>query len=213
MWSRDEINSKYGDVEPIIVAESLEALDALEQDTVVGYSNGYADTTAADFSDSADWRGRKTHILGGSPISQYQVVDQLTQPTLDQRPPADIVGLDTNCFLKVAYKGEYFSPESWQPADHLSIRDTVERSLQEAKRFWQEKGVWPDETPVDRYGPAVVEPDAPVFMDRGGDPIRSRDALESAVIGEYGDRTLAFQSEARKRFTEYRAGLLSRDHI
>jgi hypothetical protein len=204
----DEINSKYDDVEPVVVAKSLNTLNAIEQDTVVGYPNGYADITADDFSDPRDWRSRRVHVLGGSPVSQKHVIDQLTQPTLGDRPPADIVGLDTNCFLKIAYKGEYWTPDGWQPADHLSIRKTVARSLQEAKQFWQDHGVWPQTPPIDEYGPAVTEPDTPVFLDNGGNPIQSREELESAVIGEYGGRTLAFQTEAGKRFTEYRADLI-----
>lgn len=48
-------------------------------------------------------------------------------------------------------------------------------------------------------------------MDRGGDPIPTRDALEAAYVEEYEEYgTMAFDTETRKKFIEYREGLTQR---
>jgi len=152
----DAIEQKYSDVEPVIVPKCWEALDATDSDRVVGYANGYSDVKPDDFSDPVDWRGRRVWILGGNPHEQYAVIDVLTQPTLDDRPPADIVGVDGNGFYKAAFYGDFWTPSGYTAADHLSIRETVARSLDEIKRFWRDRGIWPDTEPIDRYGPAVI---------------------------------------------------------
>ena len=104
--------------------------------------------------------------------------------------------------------GEYWSHDGWKPADHLSIRETVRKSLEEMKEYWLERGVWPDTEPIDLYGPAVEDPDKGNYMDLGGDPIPDREALENAYLEEYPEKgRLAFQSEAVKRFIEYRENL------
>lgn len=96
----------------------------------------------------------------------------------------------------------------WQPADYLSIRETVRESLREIKAYWQEHDVWPATEPINVYGPAVNEPDVLIFMDKGGDPILDRNALESAYVKEYEEYgALAFESESQKPFIEYREGL------
>ena len=174
---------------------------------MVGYANGYSEIKPDDFSKPREWRGRRVHLLGGSPSTQYQVIQTLTQPTLDDAEPADIVGLDGNCAFKVAYKGEYWTPRGWQSADHLSIRETVERSLEEMKRFWQRVGVWPDQEPREVYGPAVEHPDEHIWLDHGGDPIPDKDGLERSYVEEYdGLGTVAFESGQYKRFVEVRDG-------
>jgi len=130
------------------------------------------------------------------------------QPNLRDDPPANIVGLDWNGNQKIAYKGEYWSRNGWQSADHLSIRETVRKGLEEIKAFWREKGVWPETEPRELYGSAVIHPDVDIFVDNGGDPISSREALESAYVEEYREYgALAFESEVEKEFIEYREGL------
>lgn len=177
---------------------------------VLGYAMGYSDVLAEDFSEPVDWRGRRVHLLGASPPKQYDVIQELTQPTLGGDPPADIVGLDWNGIHGVAYKGEYWSREGWQPADQLTIRETVRKGLEEIKQFWQERGVWPEIEPIELYGECVVEPDELIFMDRGGDPIPDREALERAYVDEYdGKGALAFENEGYKKFVEWRDGLIS----
>ena len=193
--------------EYVVVPKCRAAFDIIDNKTVLGYPMGYSDVQAADVADVSRWRGRKVHLLGGSPPKQYDVIEALTQPTLTDKPPADIVGLDWNGVQKVAYKGEYWSRDGWQRADHLSIRETVRTSLQEIKRFWQEKGVWPETEPIDLYGPAVQEPDEPLYVVNSAD-ITSREQLESAIVVDYKEYgTLAFQTETERQWFEYSEGL------
>ena len=202
----DELRSAYADTQFVAVPKCHEAFSIFDDDVVLGYPNGYSTIDPADYSTPRDWRGRSIHLLGGSPHHQRSVLQTLTQPTLTGDPPADIVGVDGNGVLKAAYKGEYWTADGYQRADHLSIRETVNRSLVEMKRFWQSHGVWPDSTPRDEYGPAVLEPDDPVYA-TGGD-IRTREELETAYVDSYdGDLTRAYEFETAKQFVEHRDGL------
>ena len=172
---------------------------------------------------SGPWNGCSL----SSRFSLY-VIQQLTQPTLTGDPPADIVGLDWNGPHKVAYNGESWSRNGWQRADQLSIRSTVRRSLREMRAYWTDRGVWPT-TPTlrDRYGPAVREPNNPVWAATGGD-IYEPDALlgpdewetrvdydddetsplEHAIVVSYDDgRTLAYRSQTERDHVEYYEGL------
>jgi hypothetical protein len=103
---------------------------------------------------------------------------------------------------------EYWTPDGWQDNGSMTPRDTARRSYQEINQYLQEKEVWPDIEPVEIYGEAVEEPDELFWMDDGGDPIGSREELESAYVDEYREKgTLAFRSESQKKFIEYREGL------
>jgi len=94
----------------------------------------------------------------------------------------------------------------------MSPRETARTSYQEIKEFLQGKGVWPETEPQDLYGPAVRRPDFDIFMDKGGDPIGSREELEAAYVVEYGEKgVLAFESEVEKKFIEWREGLTPAD--
>lgn len=203
----DMLVSEWPDHEIVVVPKHRAALEILDEDLVLGYAMGYSDIHATDFSDPVDWRGRRVHLLGASPHRQYDVIEELTQPTLSNDPPADIVGLDWNGVQKVAYIGEHWTPDGWQCADHLSIRETVRKSLQEIKRFWEDCGVWPDTEPIDRYGPAVRDPDEPLYAVNATD-ITSREQLEAAIVAEYEKYgTLAFQTETERAWFEYSEGL------
>ena len=197
----------YTDMTCIAVPKCRDAFEILGEDVVLGYPNGYSTLHPDEYSDLGDWRGRDIHVLGGSPHAQLEVIDLLTQPTLDGQLPANILGVDGNGVLKAAYFGEYWTPSGYARADQLSIRETVDRSLSEMKGFWQSHGVWPDTPPIEEYGPAVLEPDEPVYVENGGD-IRTENDLWNSYIGEYEDGTYAFSSEAGKKFVEYRDGLL-----
>ena len=137
-----ELKTEYPEVTLIVVPKRLDAIDIIAKaevpgtPLVLGYSMGYSDVLAEDFSESVDWRGHRVHLLVASPPRQWYVIQQLTQPTLDSDPPANIVGLDWNGAHKIAYLGEYWSRNKWQPADHLSIRGTVQQSLREIRAFW-----------------------------------------------------------------------------
>jgi len=146
-----ELQESLPETEFIIVPKCRAAIEAIPDDIVLGYSRGYAETLAHEFSDPVDWRGRRVHILGGSPPKQLDVVEQLTQPTLTGEPPADIVGLDWNGLHRGAQFGEFWTPDGWddsgRDADHVTVRKTVRYSLSRLKSFWQAHGVWPDSTP------------------------------------------------------------------
>lgn len=203
----DQLGEEYPHKELIVVPKCPGAFEQLDEDVTLGFSQGYSDVDPWTYSERSDWRGRNVHILGANPHKQYAVIQELTQPTITDDPPANIVGTDWNGPHKGALMGEYWTPDGWKPAHHLTIRDTVQRSLREIKVFWQDRGVWPETEPIDLYGPAVEEPDEHLYMDRGGDLIPDRAALEEAYVGEYEEKgTVAFAEERGKRFTEYREG-------
>lgn len=192
----------------IVAPKHQDAFEILSDDVVLGYPNGYSEFKPSDYSDLSDWRGRDVHLLGGSPPTQYETIQELTQPTLTGEEPANITGVDWNGPQKISYLGEYFSRDGWKRADHLSIRETVRKSLEEIKAFWQEKDLWPETSPRDLHGPATVEPDEMIFMDQGGDPISRQEELEAAYVEEYQEKgKLAFQNESQKKFIEYRESL------
>jgi hypothetical protein len=198
---------EFPGTEYVIVPKCPEAFEIIDKQFVLGYAMGYSDIQADDISEIDDWRGRRVHLLGASPPKQWATIQRLTQPTLGGDPPADIIGVDWNGPSRVAYLGEYWSAEGWQSADHLSIRETVRRSLHEMRRFWEERGVWPAEAPVERVGSSVREPDEPVFAGTGR-VIRDREALEDAIVVEYADgQTYAYRSETERAYVEYHAGL------
>jgi len=188
----------------IVVPKHQDAFEILSDDVVLGYPNGYSELKPSDYSSLSDWRGRDIHLLGGSPPTQYETIQELTQPVLTGEEPANIIGCDWNGPQKISYLGEYWSRDGWERADHLSIRETVRKSLEEIKAFWQQKDLWPETTPRDIHGPATQEPDELIYMDQGGDLIPDQAGLENAYVQEYKNRgTIAFQSESQKKFIEY----------
>jgi hypothetical protein len=145
-----EIQGSYPESDLVIVPKCRGAIHAIPNDLVVGYSRGYADRLAHEFSEPSDWRGRRVHILGGSPSKQLDVIKQLTRPTLTGNPPADIVGLDWNGLHRGAQFGEFWTASGWddsgRDAEHMTIRKTVRCSLAKVREFWQARGVWPEST-------------------------------------------------------------------
>ena len=231
-----DLKAEYPDATLIIVPKCREAIDIVAnaevsgESLVLGYAMGRSDTKAWHFSDIADWRGHRVHLLGASPPKQWRVIQDLTQPNLTGDPPADIIGLDWNGPQGIAYKGESWSREGWQDADFLTIRETVHRSLREMRAFWEERGVWPADgtTPVERLGLAVKEPDDPIWAANGGD-LSDPDSLgspdewaelvdyededgpypiEQAIVVTYEDgRTLAYRTQTERNYVEYHEGL------
>jgi hypothetical protein len=199
---------EFPTTEFVIVPKCPEAFEIIDEQFVLGYPMGYSDIQATDISTISDWRGRRVHLLGASPPKQFEAIQRLTQPTITGDPPANIIGIDWNGPQRIAYLGEYWSRNGWQAADQLSIRETVRKSLREMRKFWQERGVWPTETPIESSGPAVREPDDPVFT-ASGETIREREALEDAIVTDYDNgQTLAYQSETERAYVEYHAGLV-----
>ncbi len=160
-----ELQRSLPETEFIIVPKCRAAIETIPDDIVLGYSRGYANTLAHEFSDPIDWRGRRVHILGGSPPKQLEVVEQLTQPTLTGDPPADIVGLDWNGLHRGAQFGEFWTADGWddsgRDANHVTVRKTVRHSLTRVREFWSTHGIWPETTPHDEglaveYGDRVL---------------------------------------------------------
>jgi len=114
---------------------------------------GYADRLAHEFSDPADWRGRRVHILGGSPPKQLDAIRQLTDRHSPTSHPADIVGVDWNGLHRGAQFGEFWTADGWddsgRDADHVTVRKTVRHSLARVREFWRTHGIWPETTPQD----------------------------------------------------------------
>ncbi len=191
----------------IVAPKCDAAFDVLDPgSTTLGYPNGKSPVQGEDIG-PAKFRGWDVHILGGNPHDSVEAIEKLTQPTVDGREPANIVGYDTNLPLRMAY-WEYWTPDGWQDNGGMSPRETARRSYREIKSFLQDKSVWPDIEPVEIYGEAVEEPDEFLWMDDGGDPIGSREELESAYVDEYVEKgTLVFKNESQKKFIEYREGL------
>lgn len=191
----------------IVAPKSEEAFDVLDPaTTTLGYANGKSQVQAEDLG-PAKFRGWDTHILGGNPLDAYTAIEKLTQPTIDGRPPANVVGYDCNLPLRMAY-WEYWTPEGWKDNAGMTPRETARQSYQEIKQYLREKDVWPETEPRELDGPAVREPDDLIWMDDGGNPINSPEDLEKAYVSEYEDKgKLAFQSKTQKEFIEYREGL------
>jgi len=61
-----EIQASYPEAELIIVPKSRTVIDAIPEDLVLGYSRGYADRLAHEFSDPPDWRGRRIPSSAGA---------------------------------------------------------------------------------------------------------------------------------------------------
>lgn len=193
-----QIRAEYPTAEPIIVPK-CDCFDLIPGDIILGYAEGAknGDGKAAlhphDFSDDTDWRGRRVHILGGTPTRQYQAIDRLTAPNLQGHSPADIIGLDYNGYVHMTqHTGKYWTRDGWQNPqeergtrycrDHwanegyihsdpergpheYSVREKTIIGLHEAKRYFMAKGLWPAVTPREVYGPAVLEPDHPALVD------------------------------------------------
>ncbi|WP_408960534.1 DUF6610 family protein [Natrinema sp. 74] len=164
-----EIQASYPDAELVIVPKCRGVIDMIPDDLVLGYSRGYADRLAHEFSEPTDWRGRRVHILGGSPPKQHDVIQQLTRPTLTGDSPANIVGLDWNGLHRGAQFGEFWTTNGWddsgRDADHATVRKTVRHSLACLKAFWQSHGGWPDSTPHDDTHEVEYEDPSPTDLD------------------------------------------------
>lgn len=205
----EELQGRYPFKTLIAVPKSREAAEELDEDWTLGFPNGYSDVTADDLGYDV-FRGRDTHILGGAPDSQFEAVEKLTQPDLQGRPPANVEGVDYNGFMRPAFAepGEYWTPDGWeQDFRYNTPRDTIRKSLEHVKQYWQEKGLWPEQEPRDIHGPAVEKPDDMVYA-WSGDDIRSTEGLETSVVEEFDGWTLAFKNQENKDRFEYREGYI-----
>ena len=187
-----EIQGSYPEADLIIVPKCRAVIDSIPDDLVLGYSRGYADRLAHEFSEPTDWRGRRVHILGGSPPKQLDVIQQLTRPTLTGEPPADIVGLDWNGLHRGAQFGEFWTADGWnnsgRDADHVTVRKTVRHSLAHVREFWRAHGIWPETTPqqeglnVEYEGPTPADLEHAACTECGTNVWRTR---RGPYIAEY----------------------------
>jgi hypothetical protein len=187
-----EIKGSYPEPDLVIVPKCRGAIHAIPDDLVVGYSRGYADRLAHEFSEPSDWRGRRVHILGGSPPKQLDVIKQLTRPTLTGDPPADIVGLDWNGLHRGAQFGEFWTADGWddsgRDADHVTVRKTVRHSLARIREFWQSHGIWPETTPqnegihIEYEGPTPADLEKAACTECGANVWRTR---RGPYVAEY----------------------------
>ena len=172
-----ETQASYPEAVLIVVPKSRAVIDAIPENLVLGYSRGYADRLVHEFSDPADWRGQRVHILGGSPPKQLDAIRQLTRPTLTDEQPADIVGVDWNGLHRGAQFGEFWTADGWddsgRDAGHVTVRKTVRHSLARVREFWKSPGIWPESTPQDEG----------VHIEYGG---QTPADLEQAACTEYG---------------------------
>lgn len=99
----DELIEDYPYRRFIVIPKCEEALEALDPETTaLGYANGNSPVQAEELG-SAKFRGWDVHILGGNPHEAYDAIEKLTQPTVDRRPPANVVGYDCNLPLRMAH--------------------------------------------------------------------------------------------------------------
>ncbi|MFC4987090.1 DUF6610 family protein [Saliphagus infecundisoli] len=187
------LQEEYPDTEIIIAPKCREALDVIPDDVTLGYSCGAADLLAHEFSDPADWRGRRVHLLGGSPHKQLDAIEQLTQPTLTGDPPAQIVGVDWNGLHRGEQFGEFWTAGGWDDsgrnADHVTVRKLVRHSLGRIKAFWQAQGVWPETKPYGDSEPLEYGGPTPNDLKRSACTACSANvwtAERGPIVAEYG---------------------------
>jgi hypothetical protein len=218
-----ELRRAYPEATLVIVPKCKAAFDVIPDWILLGYPAGShagkADRTPEEYSELSDWRSRRLHLLGGAPQRRWQLIQELTQPTLTGLEPADIVGMDYNGFFANALRfGDVWYPEQphWRTHDDSSLRDRVRVSLEHAKAYWKQRDVWSSH----ENQSAVLEPDDPVFAATGThfDPTEAElfeckfgqnDGAEGhGVLVEYDDGTvLAYTSQMRRRFLEDRTGV------
>lgn len=221
-----EVQGVREEFEPIIVPKCKEALEIIPEDIILGYPVGYSDIHATDFSRPVDWADRRVHILGGSPPKQWKAIRDLVpgdDPTridlgsfgggANDTRRANIVGLDWNGLHRGALVGEYWHHKSphWQRADDLTVRGTIRRGLYHVRRFWKDRGVWPDLTPADA-SEALMEcagPDLQLCAGCGHDLFKPEEVHE---VVEYEDAEIrAFCSSKCRDRVEWFQGLIPLD--
>lgn len=190
----------------IVTPKCEAAFEVLDPSTTtLGYANGKSEIQAEELG-PARFRGRDVHILGGNPFDFYEAVQTLTQPTLDNREPANIIGYDWNGPLRMCY-WQYWTEDGWKDNQHWTPRQSARKSYENIRGYLEKKGIWPDTTPRELYGDPFQKPDDPVYATSGKD-IETWDDLETAIVEEYGEYgELAFESETARRFFEHREGV------
>jgi len=151
-----EIWDSYPDMELILVPKTEEVLSEIPSDFVLGFPNGTSDVQALDIASHKEWRSlpHRLHILGGTPLSTYEHIVELTRNYITDTPVADIAGVDWNGYQRYAENhGDYADAEGgWHRnlrEQYVPKRDLIRYSLLNAKHYWASVGVWPNTSPED----------------------------------------------------------------
>ena len=149
-----EIQASYPEADLIVVPKSRAVIDAISEDLVLGYSRGYADRLAHEFSDSADppadivgvdWNG----LHRGAQFGEFWTAD----------------GWD----------------DSGRDADYVTVRKTVRHSLARVREFWRAHGIWPETTPQDEG--LNIEYEGPTPADLSVDSWHLRQQVDRHSVG------------------------------
>lgn len=152
----DEIWGSFPEMELILVPKIAEVLSEIPSEFVLGFPNGTSSVQALDIADYKEWRTlpHQLHILGGTPLSAYSHIVELTRNHITDTPVADIAGVDWNGYQRYAENhGDYAAADGgWHRnlrEQYVPKRDLIRYSLLNAKHYWTSVGVWPDATPDD----------------------------------------------------------------
>ena len=151
----NEIWGSYPDTNIIIVPKCEGILPEIPDEFVLGYPNGSSPIQATDIATYDEWRSvsNQIHILGGTPLSAYAEIVNLTQESITGKPPADIVGVDWNGYQRYAEDhGDYAAATGgWHRNlrdQYPPKRDLIRYSLLNAKHYWISQNIWPDTDPT-----------------------------------------------------------------
>lgn len=207
MEAVEQLQEKHPHKRFILVPKYEGAFEKVPDGVTLGFPNGYSAEKGFDIASADVWRNvdNPIHILGGATNKQYDAIQKLTGPNLCGDPPANVVGADWNGPFKMAYHKSW-TPNGWKNSVSTP-RETVRESLRNIREYLDAKGLWHGKDLEGLYGPAVREPDDPVYAVSGGD-IRSLEDLEGAVVEEYDAGTYAFESDTARKLLEYRGDLV-----
>jgi hypothetical protein len=151
-----EIWDSYPEMELILVPKTEDVLQEIPSDFILGFPNGTSDIQALDIATHKEWRSlpHRLHILGGTPLSAYEHIVELTRNHITDTPVADIAGVDWNGYQRYAENhGDYAAADGgWHRnlrEQYIPKRDLIRYSLLNAKHYWVSMGVWPGMSPKD----------------------------------------------------------------
>lgn len=151
-----EIWDSYPDMELVLVPKTEDVLSEIPADFVLGFPNGTSDVQALDIASHKEWRSlpHRLHILGGTPLSAFEHIVELTRNHITDTPLADIAGVDWNGYQRYAENhGDYADANGgWNRnlrEQYIPKRDLIRYSLLNAKHYWTSVGVWPEASPED----------------------------------------------------------------
>lgn len=151
-----EIWDSFPEMELILVPKTEAVLSEIPSDFVLGFPNGTSNVQALDIANHKTWRSlpHRLHILGGTPLSAFEHIVELTRNYITDTPVADIAGVDWNGYQRYAENhGDYADADGgWHRnlrEQYVPKRDLIRYSLLNAKHYWASVGVWPNASPED----------------------------------------------------------------